>query len=797
MKREWKAKWIEPVQQETKEEPVFTLQQMFSGEKLVQEPVEERLLPSQCLKKVFQLNADKEIVSAKLVMTAHGIYRAKINGKDVTDALFTPDNTSYSKVLMYQEYDVTALLAEENVWSIVVADGWYAGRISVNGACAQFGNKLGILGELSVSFVDGTTETIITDEDFFSSTDKYVYSDIFIGEKQDLRAANAEWETSFSTEGMDRVIVADYGYDNLTAQIGPLVKRKETLEPVKIWQEEESWIVDFGQVIAGRIGLTAFLDEGQEISVEHSEVLSKEGKFFNNILGRNKDQKDIFVGRGQEEVLEPDFTFHGFRYAKISGLPVLTVDMVKAYVLYSDMKTTGSFRTSNEKVNRLIDNIYWSQKGNMLSVPTDCPQRERVGWTGDLQVFAPTATFFMDIYDFTRRWLENVMADQLPNGEVVDYSPAPRDFLDNPSMTGAYSSAGWGDAIILVPWTLFERYGKVEVLSETYPAMQKWHEHCKSSAAGDKEGSDKFIWDTVFHFGDWMFPSYMMGEQSKGPIATSVVTKDIFATAFLAHSSEKLAEIALLLGKVKEAEGYAAYAKDVKEAFRLRFFENGRLTSDFQGCYVIALAFDMIPQEKEALINRLVTLIEANGNRLDTGFLSVPHLLDVLCENGQEELAKKVFYQEQCPSWFYEVNNGATTIWESWAGIQPNGDVMDFSFNHYAFGCVGDWMVRKIAGLEVKEPGYKEFYVRPMQNSGLESYELAYDSAQGTIRIELADGQLHVTVPEGSKAFVQVPATSRNLDSAEKVINMGDMIEAELMSGEYVLDFHGTVMTNL
>ena len=229
MKREWKAKWIEPVQQETKEEPVFTLQQMFSGEKIVQEPVEERLLPSQCLKKVFQLNADKGIVSAKLVMTAHGIYRAKINGQDVTDALFTPDNTSYSKVLMYQEYDVTTLLAEENVWSVVVADGWYAGRISVNGASAQFGNKLGILGELIVSFADGTTETIVTDEDFFSSTDKYVYSDIFIGEKQDLRAANAEWETAFSTEGMDRVIVADYGYENLTEQIGPLVKRKETL----------------------------------------------------------------------------------------------------------------------------------------------------------------------------------------------------------------------------------------------------------------------------------------------------------------------------------------------------------------------------------------------------------------------------------------------------------------------------------------------------------------------------------------------------------------------------------------
>lgn len=753
--KKWTAQWIEPTQSATKEEPVFTLQQMFSGEKIVQEPIEDRLLPSQCLKRIFETNPNKRVKKATLEMTAHGIYTPKINGQLITNALFTPDNTSYHKYLMYQEYDITTYLRSgENIWSVTVADGWYAGRISVNGASAQFGNKLGILGELTINYTDGSKEIIPTDERFYSKTDKYVYSDIFIGEKQDLRLLDDSWETSFSVEGMRPVEIAHYSFDNLTPQFGPYVTKKDELKPKKIWLEKSSIIVDFGQVLAGRIVINTFLEEGQELVIEHSETLDENGMFFNNILGRNKDQKDIFIGRGRKEKLEAEFTFHGFRYVRLNGIKQLNAEDVTAFVLYSDLKDTGTFTTNNEKVNQLIKNIYWSQRGNLLSIPTDCPQRERVGWTGDMQVFAPTATFFMDIYDFTHRWLKNVALEQLENGEILDYTPAPRDFLENPTITGSFSSSGWGDAIIMVPWTLYERYGNLEILEEFYPSMLKWHNYSKNSAATNKEGLDQFIWDTKFHYGDWMFPSFMIGDNPKGPIATSEVTKDLFATAFLAKTSKLLSKIATLLDKKNDALTFESYSKNVKKAFENRFFVNNRLTADYQGCYVIAVAFDLIPEKKDILVARLAELIKNNQYRLDTGFLSIPYLLDVLCDSQRSDIAKKVFLQEECPSWLYEVNNGATTIWESWAGIQPNGKVMDFSFNHYAFGCVGDWMIRKIAGLKVKEPGYKEFYIKPNLDLGVEEFELVYDSPQGEIKISTKNKQIDITVPEGAIAFV-------------------------------------------
>lgn len=763
--KEWKGKWIEPVQATIMEEPVFTLQEMFSGKILPQAPVEERLHPVQLLKKIFTTAQGKQVAKATLTLTAHGIYTAKINGRKVTAALFTPDNTAYDKYLQYQEYDVTDHLSEENVWTVALADGWYGGRVSVNGGSAQFGNKLGILGEIEISYTDGTTECIGTDEQFVSTTGKYIYSDIFIGEKQDLSLVSADWETSVDVAGLENVQESDYPFDNLVPQKGAYVKAQEKLEPIAIWKEGVAQIIDFGQVIAGRVRLEIDLAKGQEIVLEHSEALNEAGLFFNNIVGRNKDQRDVYIGRGQQEKLEPDFTFHGFRYVRLNGYDgVLDKSMLKAIVLHTDMQKTGSFRTDNEKVNQLLHNIEWSQKGNMLSIPTDCPQRERVGWTGDMQVFAPTATFFMDVYDFIGRWLDSVRADQLENGEVVDYSPAPSDYFNLPSLTGTHSSAGWGDAIILVPWTLYQRYGNKGILAENYAAMLKWHAFSKASAAGDKAGNARYLWDTKFHFGDWMFPSYMIGPDFKGPIATSEATKEIFGTAFLAHSSALLGDIAEVLGQDEAAAEYRAYAEKVKAAFEEAYWQNGLLQVDLQGCYVIAVAFDMLSgSAKQSAVKRLVELVAANGNRLDTGFLSVPYLLDVLVDNGEEEAARRVFLQEECPSWLYEVNNGATTIWESWAGIQPDGRVGDHSFNHYAFGCVGDWMVRKIAGLQVKEPGFKQFYVTPNTRLGIEAFELAYETAYGSIEIVLQENQLTVRVPEQTRAFVKLPAGEREL----------------------------------
>ncbi|MBD3949157.1 family 78 glycoside hydrolase catalytic domain [Tuanshanicoccus lijuaniae] len=764
----WVGRWISTARALVNEEPEFSLVDMFAGKKAKQTPVEERLNPTVYFKKVFQLN--KPIKKAELIVTAQGIYHAMMNGHEVTDAIFTPDYTNYQQFLMYQQYDVTNLIkVGTNVLAVEVADGWYAGRISVQGGSAQFGNRLALLADLVVTFEDEKQLIIGTDNSFTAGYGKHVYADIQIGEKQDLRL-DTDWQVSeeLLPEAVFE-IAADY--TRLTPQEGPMVYRQERLDAQKIWLEDTEYIVDFGQVIAGRVRLTVDLAKDQEIIIEHSEVLDETGRFFRNIVGRNKDARDIFIGRGQKEVLEPDFTFHGFRYVKITGLTHFKLDDIKAIAIYSQMETTGYFKTNDAKMNRLLSNILWSQKGNMLSIPTDCPQRERVGWTGDMQVFASASTFFMNSNQLIQRWLKTVRIDQRENGAIVDYSPEPLD-AKNLAFTGVEASAGWGDAIIMVPWTLYQRYGNKEVLIENYEAMKKWFVFEQSSAAGDKEGLSRYIWDTQFHYGDWMFPSFMMKDPN--PMKTAAVTKDLVATAFLAHSAELLAQIAEELGD--DGQSYRDYAANVKAAFTQAFVtETGYLTADYQGCYVLALAFKMVPLAIEkSLVKRLVALIEANGRRLDTGFLSVPYLLDVLSDYGYVELAKAVFLQDECPSWFYEVDHGATTIWESWAAIQPDGTVEPFSFNHYAFGCVLDWMVREIAGLKNTAPGYEAIEVSPSVEI-VDDFELCYQSATGLIKIIKRGKKWMIQADENIEVVVDLNPVQgklvRNLISSDIMID--------------------------
>ncbi|WP_099224530.1 alpha-L-rhamnosidase [Listeria costaricensis] len=760
--RVWQAKWITSPEGEIKPEKAFSLKEMFEGAgQMETEPVEERLRPPAYFIKRFSL-PEKEVVAAFLHITARGIYEAKLNGRAVTDACFAPDYTSYQHYLQYQTYEITDLLAEENSWSVVLADGWYGGRISVQGGSAQFGDRLSFLGEIELRLADGEVRLIGTDDEFGYTTGKYCYSDICIGEKQDLRL---DVEGQLDSVALRPVQVVSEDYGALVPQFGPQVKVMEELPARKIWREGDAVIVDFGQVIAGRVALSLDLAEGQRVEIEHAEVLDEQGQFFNNIVGRNKDQRDVYIGRGERAELVPAFTFHGFRFIRITGYekPLACCDL-KAQVLYSAMRKAGHMKTSNLKINQLLANIEWSQKGNMLSIPTDCPQRERVGWTGDIQVFSPTASFFMDVEDFLTRWLQNVTYEQLASGEVLDYSPAPKDFYQSVEFTGSLSSAGWGDAIILVPWVLYERYGNTNVLAACYEAMVKWHEFSKRSAAGDKEGDARYIWDTKFHYGDWMFPSYMIGPQAKGPMETAKVTKDLVATAFLAHSSEILGKIAARLGKKEDAAGFKGYSDEVRRAFEERFYQDGQLTADFQGCYTLAVAFDLLREEhKAAAVGRLVDLIEANQFKLDTGFLSVPYLLDVLADNGYAETARRVFLQEECPSWFYEINQGATTIWESWAGIDPDGGkVGRYSFNHYAFGCVGDWLVRKVGGLKVKKPGFEEFYVAPDFDFPIAFLALTYETKYGQIRIhwqkdEAGGMAVECEVPERTTGFLVLP----------------------------------------
>lgn len=755
----WVGKWISSDFAKVSLEPEFSLAEMFSGKKApAPAPVDERLHAPIVFKKTFKI--EKSIKFAKLEITVQGLYQAYLNGKKIGDAIFTPDYTQYQEYLQYQTYDIKDLLIEgQNVFTIVVADGWYAGRVAVSGASCQYGNQLALLADLTVEFDDRSKLAIGTDNSFSVGTGKWQYADIAIGEKQDLRIKNSLTDAvPFFNNA--QVITADY--QRLAPQMGPQVKRKQTLKVKKIWQENGSLIVDFGQVIAGRVRITATFKANVDVKIEHSEALNQAGHFFKNIIGRNKDQEDHVLGNGKTDTFEPDFTFHGFRYIRITGLKQEDIQNLSAIVIFSDLKRTGEISTSDQRINRLLQNIKWSQRGNMLSIPTDCPQRERVGWTGDMQVFAPAATFYYDPEDFIRRWLKNVRINQLKDGEIIDYSPAPEDFYQSTlDFKGTLSSAGWGDAIIMVPWTLYQRYGHKEILLENYDAMVKWHNYSVESAAAAKKGNDRYIWDTTFHYGDWMLPSMMIGNPD--PMKSAKATKDLVATAFLAHASILLAKISKLLGK--DSNQYIEYANKVKIAFTNKFVKAGKLTSDYQGCYVLALAFDMVEDYnlKQQLLARLVELIHDNNDCLDTGFLSVPYLLDVLVDNDEIELAKQLFLQDKCPSWLYEVDHGATTIWESWAGIQPNGKVGTFSFNHYAMGCVLDWFIRNVVGLNVIKPGYKEVVINPKFKGIVNDFQMKYLSVNGLFTIQLRDGIYKFSIPAGCKATIYPSDTDKFL----------------------------------
>ncbi|QFQ91657.1 alpha-L-rhamnosidase [Lacticaseibacillus manihotivorans] len=746
-KRHWMGRWISAKWAFVNDEPKFTLAQMFGGMKTEQQPVNQRLKPAVIFERKFVVD---RIKSATLAITAQGIYQVYLNHHLVSDALFAPDFTAYSNYLQFQEYDVSEFVKDgSNLLQIVVADGWYAGRVSVQGGSAQFGHQLAALADLKLCDDSGKCWTVGTDEKFIARTGKWRYADLQIGEMQDLRLIDRSTETPAPV----KIIQADY--QRLAPQTGPQVHRQISMTPVKCWQSENGWVIDFGQVLVGRVKIALNLAWGQKVVLEYAEVLKKDGTFFKNIIGRNKDQTDIFVGRGRFETLEPDFTVHGFRYVQITGITDIKIDHVEAEVIFSDLTATGKIQTSDDRINRLLCNVLWSQRGNMLSIPTDCPQRERMGWTGDMQVFAPASTFYYDTQQFIRRWLKSVRIDQQPDGQVLDYSPAPRDLFYSSDFTGSLSSAGWGDAIIMVPWTLYQRYGDETVLAENYQAMLKWHHYAVKSAAGQKNDDRQYLWDTKFHYGDWMLPSIM--KASKGnPMATSTATKDVVATAFLAHSSEVLAQVATVLGQ--DPSPFDEYATRVKRAFTKYYVtRNLNLVSDYQGCYVLALAFSMVPDTMTSpLTKRLVDLIHQNGNRLDTGFLSTPYLLDVLVQSGNVQLAKDVFLQSQSPSWLYEVDHGATTIWETWEGISQDGTVGAFSFNHYAMGCVLDWFVRDVVGLKQTAPGFSSIEIAPKVDL-VEAYSLSYKTKYGLIQIRRENGKLLIKVPAAISADVKLP----------------------------------------
>ena len=807
---DWEAEWIEPDPlPQLPENPLEGanrkwmefLSDMMQGKNPPMISDEENLKsqglepydPPVRMRREFKLNG--QIRSACLYLTAHGMYEVKINGRPVTDSLFNPGFTTYDRRILYQVFPVEHLLKTgENAIAVTIADGWYKGKIALGRGC-EYGEVPGLLLQLELTYTDGSKEKICSDSSWHYSFDGPVrQADLFLGQTVDGRLKDGEPSVcGYPAENWKPVVVKEKPGDarpgegacftgKLEAQKMPLVRVYEKIAAKRVWQAPNGeTLVDFGQNMAGMIEVILCGERGETITFEHGEVLDAEGNFTYAFEGdETRAQRDCYICAGTgEEIFCPQFTYHGFRYVRVTGGKNWKKEQFTAFAVGTDNKLTGNFWCSDEMLEQLQHNILWSQRSNNITIPTDCPTREKAGWTGDVVVYGQTALYNQEMTAFYEDWLTSIRMEQTANGHVLNTVPLIKNYVQQ-TMAG---SLGWGDVILTLPMQLYRLRGDRQVLEDNYAAMKKWMEAMRNraqeiptqnpmggitqkqyDAMPDRQKENQhYLINTGFHFGDWLVPSVKDEHGfSDGP-KSAFLTMNYTDTAILASDADLFAEISELLGKDGTAREYRAYAKRVREAFYEEYVdENGRLGQELQGNYILALKHHMVPQEKEALLAKhLNELIQKNGNRLDTGFMSVPYLLDILCGYGYRDTAYKVLWQRQCPSWLYEIERGATTMWENWDAIREDGSVCGCSFNHYAFGCVGDFMYRRLLGIQNAGTGYDRIRIAPDSGCGLTWVEGSYHGPHGTIslRWEKAGDTYRIsgTIPANSSAFLDLP----------------------------------------
>ncbi len=718
---------------------------------------EDSTQPSPMFRREFGLT--RQVRSAMLYITAHGLYEAKINGKRVGDAFLTPGWTAYQKRLQYQAFDVTSLLnADKNALAVTLGSGWWRGNIGFSGQRNFYGKDVSLLCMLVLEFADGSTATISTDSGWKYTTDGPVRSsEVYHGETYNSGMEIPGWDKpGFDDRNWKPVKVVPDGKDKLVATANEYIKKHEVFSNPKIFRTPAGELVaDFGQNLVGWAMLTASGKKGDTIKLQFAEVLDKNGNFYiENLRGAQCTDRWILSGQAGEH-FEPHFTFHGFRYVKIDGYPgILTPGDISAVALYSDMKPAGTFTCSDSLVNQLQHNIQWGQRGNFLDVPTDCPQRdERLGWTGDAQAFSRTAMFNFDVHNFFTKWLKDVAADQNPDGSVPFVVP-------NVLGAGASASTGWADVSNIIPWNAWLAYGDKRILEDQYPSMKAWVEYMRSKSVNN-------LWNTGFHFGDWLF--YRPEDDNDG--RSAVTDKYLIAQCFYAHSTQLLINAAAVLGKNSEADEYRKLLEGIKFAFMNEYVTpNGRIASPTQTAYVLALQFDMLPEyQRPGIAQKLAENIKSYGTHLTTGFLGTPHLCHVLTRFGYNDLAYELLNQKAYPSWLYPVTKGATTIWERWDGIKPNGDFQSAgmnSFNHYAYGAIGDWMYRIMAGLDTDAaaPGYKSIRIKPYPGGGFSHAEAVlqtpYGRAASSWKIKNGKLSFRTEIPANTSATIYIPTTN-------------------------------------
>jgi alpha-L-rhamnosidase len=751
--------------------------------------------PAPMLRREFQLNGVVE--RARAYVTSHGLYDFQLNGQRVGDQLFTPGWTSYNKRLQYQTYDVTNLLKNgANAAGVTLGDGWYRGNIGFSGQRSFYGERVALLLQIKVTYKGGREEIIGTDANWKATTGPILMSEIYNGETYDARLEKPGWiRAGFDDTGWSRVRAANFSKADLIAPAGPPVRRIEELKPVKIFKTPEGeTVADFGQNMVGWVRLKVQGDAGTTVTLRHAEVLDKAGDIYTANLRAAKETVQYTLKGGGPEIYEPHFTFQGFRYVSVQGYPgELTPESLTGIVIHSDMARASEFETSNPLINQLQHNIIWGQKGNFLDVPTDCPQRdERLGWTGDAQVFSRTAAFNMDVAGFFTKWLKDVSADQFENGSVPYVIP---NVLGDRPTGQPGGSAAWADAAVIIPWNIYLSYGDKRVLADQYASMSRWVEYERRRAGDD------YIWTGDFHFGDWLAFSTTRADY---PGATT--SKDLIATAFFAHSTDLLQRAAQVLGKKDDAARYAELLSRIKSAFCREFVtETGRVGEATQTAYALALQFDLLPENlRPVAAKRLAEEVRSRGH-LTTGFVGTPYLCHVLSRYGYLDEAYLLLNRDQYPSWLYPIKQGATTIWERWDGLKPDGTFQDKSmnsFNHYAYGAIGEWMYRVMGGLEIDEtaPGYKHILIQPQPGGGFTrvrvSHETPYGKASSGWEISNGEFALTVEIPANTHATVRLPGAQlagvtesnqplKTSDGIKAVSQESNVVVVEIGSGTY------------
>ena len=721
--------------------------------------------PSMLFRKAF--TAKGNIRKATIKASAQGLYELRLNGQKVGDEFFTPGWTSYNYRIQCQEYDITSQIKKgHNAIGIILGNGWFRSRMARVRRKWTYGETIGAYALLTITYKNGKTLTIATDSTWKTAPSPITQTDIYDGERYDARLWQNGWDAaSFDDRQWKNAKVIEKGTDRLIQQEGKPVRCLQELKPVRAFTTPKGeQVYDFGQNMTGWVNFRLKGAEGDSIVLRFAEVLDEKGNFYTANL-RTAKAMDTYVFRGDSiEEHHPRFTFFGFRYVKVEGYPHPIPDgSLTAQVISSDLKPTGTFECSDSLVNKLVSNTRWSMIDNFLDIPTDCPQRdERLGWTADAQVFLPTANYLANVNAFYMKWMHDMILDQSPEGGVPCVIP---------NLRPSYGSSGWDDAITVIPMNLYRVYGNKDLLKEAYPAMKKWIGYMHEKAG-------KRLLYKGGRFGDWFAYTSNSGDY---PGATT--DKSLVGTAYFAYSTWLTAEAAKILGLENEAKEYSELFEEIKKAFNEEFVSpNGRIDSNTQTAYSLALAFNLLPYSlRDQAAARLAEDVRQRGH-ITTGFIGTPLICKVLTQYGYIDEAYMLLLNKKYPSWLYPITKGATTCWERWDGIEPDGTVGKHSFNHYAFGAVTEWLFSMVAGISQSDTSvaYSDIVIAPHPSKKLSWVKSTYRSVKGLItsswQIEGNTFTLDVEIPKGVKATVILPTsfkTNPTQQIEEKPIKVG------------------------